>query len=242
MKKLLLLSILFFIISCANIKDTVVPDAGEALKNGLSGEVIYSQGCTHDNAYLKVSHYQGIFRVPQPSFIAGFPQEQRDEMLEASLQTAAYSFFQELSEIGADIRLLTGDTQIQEGSSVIKCNISRIRIGIYDNGFGGFGSAGDFWEAEIDFKLTLNKGGREYDLPLVTGRGEIKHAPISAGSFFDIIILSAKIATAAVNGSMFGVMNQGLVNYKVDKNAKSPVIPAAKLAAIETAKLIVSLK
>jgi len=213
-----------------------------ALRVGLANKLIYSEGCTYDGAYLKVSHYQGVFRVPQPSFIGGFPKAERDNMLKLSVQTAAFAFFKQLQETGATVKLYS-EGDVTEGDSIrLKCNITKIWIGIYDNGFGGFGSAGDFWEAETDFALTAYKNGREYVLNPVVGKGQIKHAPINAGSFFDLIILSAKIATAAVNGSMFGVVKNGFINYKIDENAKTPVEPAAGLAAIEVAKQLAALK
>jgi len=233
---------MLIISACANIKDTVVPPADMTTRVGLANKVIYSEGCTHDGAYLKVSHYQGVLRVPQPSFIGGFPQKDRDEMLQHSVKIAAFAFFNQLQQTGATVKLFS-DSIVPESDSIrLKCNITRIRIGIYDNGFGGFGSAGDFWEAETDFALTAYKNDREYVLTPVTGKGQIKHAPISAGSFLDLLLLSAKMATAAVNGSMFGVVKNGFIDYQIDSNAKTPVEPAAGIAAMEAAKQLSALK
>lgn len=238
MKNFVLLLSILFLTACANIQDTVVPMSDLSLKKGLSGTVIYSEGCTSDGANLKVSHYQGIFRMPQPSFIGGFPQKERDTMLNLSVQSAAFAFFRQLSEAGADVRLYTQDMSMEKGSLRLVCAITRIKIGIYDNGWGGYGSAGDFWEAETDFSTKVIRDGREYPLQPVTGKGQLKHAPISPGSFLDVLILSAKMATAAVNGSMFGVVKEGFIDYKIDRDAKSPVEPAAGIAGQEAAKQI----
>jgi hypothetical protein len=243
MRKLfLLLSLPLLLASCANIKDTVVPPADLSLKQSLTGTVIYSEGCTGDGAKLSVSHYQGVFRMPQPSFIGGFPKKERVKMLDLAMQTAAYSFFREFEAIGATVKVYDYNTIPEMGSIVLKCNISKIWIGIYDNGWGGYGSAGDFWEAELNFDLTMLKDGKEFKLPLIKSEGQIKHAPISAGSFLDMLIISAKIATAAVNGSMFGVGKEGFVKYKIDENPKTPVEPAAGLAALAAAKYVSMLK
>ena len=242
MRKLLVIPVICLLAACANIKDTVVPPASDSLRHSLTNKVIYTEGCTYDEAYLKVSHYQGILRVPQPSFFAGFPQSERDEMLRLSVQTAAFVYFQQLQEMGASVLTYTDGTVSEKGSILLKCSIGKIKIGIYDNGFGGFGSAGDFWEAETVFNVSVQKDGGESVLPPSVGKGQIKHAPISPGSFFNLIILSAKIATAAVNGSMFGVTKEGFVSYEVDRNAKSPVEPAARLAAVETARHLAELK
>lgn len=242
MKKLSVMFLIFFISACANIKDTVVPPADLHLRDGIAGKVIYTEGCTYDDAYLKVTHYQGLFRIPQPSFIGGFPKSERDSMLRLSVQTAAFAFFQQLQDTGAAVRLYSANITPETGSIRLMCSIRKIKIGIYDNGFGGFGSAGDFWEAETDFDLKAYKDGREYVLNTVTGKGQVKHAPISPGSFFDVLILSAKIAASAVNGSMFGVAKEGFIDYKIDRNAKTPVEPAARIAASEAAKILSALK
>ena len=233
---------ILIIAACANIKDTVVPPVDLSVHDGLANKVIYSEGCTYEGADLYVSHYQGVLKVPQPSFIGGFPQNERDRMLELSVQSAAFAFFNELQKTGAVVKLYSDDVKPEAGSIMLECGITKIRIGIYDNGFGGFGSAGDFWEAETDFALTAYENGHEYALNPVSGKGQIKHAPISPGSFFDALIFSAKIATAAVNGSMFGVAKEGFIDYKIDRYAKSPVEPAAGLAAIEAAKQLAAMK
>lgn len=242
MKNFILLAVLFLLSSCANIKDTVVPQTDLTLGKGLNGTVIYSEGCTSEGATLKVSHYQGLFRVPQPSFFGGFPKKERDNMLNLSVQTAAFAFFRQLSEAGAKVLLLTPETTMEKDSLRLDCSITRIKIGIYDNGWGGYGSAGDFWEAETDFGGKIVKNGREIQLAPVTGKGQIKHAPISPGSFLDMLILSAKMATAAVNGSMFGVVKEGFIDYKIDRDAKTPVEPAAGIAGLEIAKQIAALR
>jgi hypothetical protein len=242
MKRLLVLPLLFLFTACANITDTVVPPADMALREGLAGKVIYSEGCSYEGAFLKVSHYQGLLRVPSPAFFGGFPQAERDRMIELSVQSAAFAFFRQLQETGASVKLYSEGVTPESDSIRLKCNITKIRIGIYDNGWGGYGSAGDFWEAETGFALTAYKNGMEYVLTPVTGKGQIKHAPISPGSFLDVIILSAKIATAAVNGSMFGVVKEGFIDYKIDRDAKTPVEPAAGLAAVEVARQLSALR
>ncbi|WP_303851370.1 hypothetical protein [Seleniivibrio woodruffii] len=237
-----LFSLLLILTSCANIKDTVVPPADTELRSGLSGKVIYSEGCTYNDAYLKVSHYQGILRIPTPSYFGGFPKSEREKMLQLSVQSAAFAFFSQLQQTGVTVRLLSADNVPEVGSIMLKCNISKIRIGIYDDGWSGYGSAGDFWEAETEFNLKAYVSGREYSLTPVTGKGQIKHAPISPGSFLDAVILSAKIATSAINGSMFGVVKEGFIDYEIDNDAKSPVEPAAGLAAVEAAKQLALIK
>ncbi|MCD8554315.1 hypothetical protein [Seleniivibrio sp.] len=242
MKRLLMLFLLIILTSCANIKDTVVPPTDAVLRDGFNNKVVYSKGCTSDGAYLKVLHYQGILRIPTPAFFAGFPQDERDSMLRMSVQIAAFAFFKQLEDSGAVVRLYSEDTVPEADSIVLMCNISKIKIGIYDNGWGGYGSAGDFWEAETDFNLKVYKNGTEYVLNTVIGKGQLKHAPISPGSFLDAIILSAKMATAAINGSMFGVVKNGFIDYDIDRDAKSPVEPAAGLAAIEAVKQLATIK
>ncbi|WP_415238390.1 hypothetical protein [Seleniivibrio woodruffii] len=242
MKISFLLSLLLILTACANIKDTVVPPADLALRSGLAGKVIYSEGCTYNDAFLKVSHYQGILRMPVPSYFGGFPKAEREKMLQLSVQSAAFAFFNQLQQTGVTVKLLSEDTVPEAGSIRLKCNISKIKIGIYDDGWSGYGSAGDFWEAETEFNLKAYSNGREYVLAPVTGKGQIKHAPISPGSFLDAVVLSAKIATAAINGSMFGVVKEGFIDYDIDNDAKTPVEPAAGLAAVEAAKQLASLK
>lgn len=220
-----------FVISCANIKDTVVPVTDLSLNHGLKGLKIYTEACDASAAELKVSHYQGILRVPQFSGLGGLPNSDRDVVKQLSIQIAQYNFLSQIEQSGADIRRYEGDEYMEKDAVRLKCSISRIWVGIYDNGFGGYGSAGDFWAAEIEYDGEILRNGAVYPLTHIKTRGEVKHAPVNPGNFLEMLKISAKMSTAAVSGNIPGVVSSvSGIDYHLKTDVKSPVEAAAGLA------------
>ncbi|MGE4318815.1 MAG: hypothetical protein AB7E96_07900 [Deferribacterales bacterium] len=240
MKKLLITLVSFmFVISCANIKDTVVPVTGLSLSHGLKGVRIYTEPCDASSAELKVSHYQGILRVPQFSGLGGLPNKDRDVVKQLSIQIAQYNFLSQIEKAGAEIRKYEGDEYMEKDSVRLKCAISRIWVGIYDNGFGGYGSAGDFWAAETEYDGTVLRNGSEYPMSHIKTRGEVKHAPVNPGNFLELLKISAKMSSAAVSGNIPGVVSSvGGIDYHMKTDVKSPVEAAAGLAGQDAAAQI----
>lgn len=233
---LILLPILFLLYGCTeSITETVVPPSNYAAAPGLKGVVIYAEPCSADNAELKVSHYEGLMKVPQPTFFGGMPKADRDRIKDMSVQIAQYNLLMPLEKSGAVFKKYSPDIKMERNSVRLLCSIKKIRVGIYDNGYDGFGSAGNYWEADTDFDgLSIIKNGKSAELEPISSHGQLKNAPVNPGTLMDALIISVKIAKNPI-GEAFALND---IDYHLDTSAKSPVEIASYLAGIELAKQV----
>jgi hypothetical protein len=219
---------------------TTVPRAEAAVPDPVRGRRI-SVSMDVQAAHIGGGHHEGLLQVRQP-WIFGLKAEQKALLYDNAPQVAALGFSSELQRQGLVVDPERADYTL---TGVLKS----VTLNTYGHGtVEGYGSAGNYWEARVEFAevtLTDTRTGR-----VVTHgprEGYAKLAPSPARLDWTMLDLLAK----SLKGAMIlhdlktvknptGILTKGkdyLYNfegtYTMDEVKETPIDLAARVAAVD---------
>lgn len=188
---------------------------------------------------VTVALYGGILQNRQPLWMV-LSEEERREIHQGAPQAVLYGFIEELRDRGFKVRLAapgeTAGTEPSQGVARIEVKLKKLRLNIYDRGLSGYGSAGDYTEAELDFlPFNVRLNGVDYPVTLAKNNyyakteGSLLAFIWSFGEFTaHLFEWTAKLATGMSKSPVFEIPKM-----RIEKGKMSPAELAARLAAID---------
>lgn len=235
---ILLIAIVIFTNGCTtrSLPQTVLDKKQIPLPKIYTSTTIYFNGFDVNNTEIDISHYDGILQAKQIWFAAP-TDEQKNILINAAFTLTNTGFASELINQGLHIE--NENPNASEPSSGIKINghIKKILIKTYGDGFGGFGSAGDYWESYLYLDkievVFLNTKTIKHIIP-IESYAKMNGTPIKLGSFTDGLVFAAKLASLAfvtLPQLVYDGSNIVIPPYKLDNTKQAPIEIAAKISA-----------
>ncbi len=190
------------------------------------GKPIYFSGLDTSSAEIKITHHEGVLQAEQ-FWIAGPTKAQKKILRESAIVLANNGFIAELMAQGLGLRSPPEVAEDVGDAVELKARLQKMVIKTYGRGFGGFGSAGDYWECYLyldGLQLAFPSapaGG--CCLPAVEGYAKVKGSPVKLGGLIEGMVWMAKVSTNPLMAAM--------PNYSVQQTAQSPVELSARIAA-----------
>ncbi len=179
------------------------------------------------------AHHEGLLQVKQPGLF-GLSDEQKQQLYGSAKELAVLGVITELKRQGLDVRI---GTAAADGAK-LGGRVARIVLNTFGDGIGGFGSAGDYWEARIELEgLTLWRRGEARELGRIEAYAKLAPSPAKMGweaalqsmiAMAQIMASMAQIAAGSISGTSFPAMT-----YDLDKTPHSPLEIAGRHAAVE---------
>ena len=213
------------------IPTTPAPEVRAALPAALRGRSI---AITLDAsaAAIQGGHHEGLLQVPQP-WIFGLKPEQKQLLYDHAAQVAALGFAAEIQRQGLAVQ--TGSPAFTLAGTVRSVTLNTYGHGTVE----GFGSAGDYWDARVDFaglRLVETRTGRV--LWQGDQAGYAKLSPCPAHLDWTMLTLVEKslrghvlLAGGVKNADDYLHNFEG--SYTLDDKAGTPIERAARVAAAE---------
>jgi len=233
---ILLVAIVIFTSGCGtkSLPQTVLDNKKISLPEIYKNTPIYFSGFDSNKTEVDVSHYDGILQTKQFWFAAP-TKEQKNLLKDAAFSLINTGFASEIINQGLHIE----NENATDPSKGIKINghIQKILIKTYGDGFGGYGSAGDYWEAYLYLDklevVFLDTNTIKYISP-IQSYAKINGTPIKLGSFTDGLVFAAKLASLAFTTLpqlAYDSSNIVIPPYKLDNTKQAPIEIAAKISA-----------
>ena len=188
---------------------------------------------------VTIALYGGILQNRQPLWIL-LNEDDRRKIHEGAPQAVLYGLMEELRARGFKVRLaVPGETAATEpppDTARVTVKLKSLRLNIFYSGLSGYGSAGDYTEAELDF-LTFNVrlNGIDYPVTLAKDRyyakteGSLLAFTWSFGEFTaHLFAWTAKLATGMSTSPIIDIPEM-----RIEEGRMSPAELAARLAAID---------
>ncbi len=159
---------------------------------------------------------------------------QKKSMHNSSLVLAEHGFFNEFYRSGIAVLQSDPGRIPEDADYFLTCSISSIIIKTYGSGFGGFGSAGNYWEAYLTFdnlSLTDIRRSSVRHFEPVTSYAKVKESPVNLGGLLAGLSFMTKTITNPFSAA-------ASINYNYDPDKTSPVEYAGMLAADELLRKI----
>jgi len=238
LKFIVLVAIIIFTNGCAtrSLPQTVLDKKQIPLPEIYTNTPIYFNGFDINNTEIDISHYDGILQTKQFWFAAP-TDEQKNILKNAAFTLTNTGFASEIINQGLHIE--NENSNGTEPSSGIKINghIKKILIKTYGDGFGGYGSAGDYWESYLYLDkievVFLDTNTTKHIIP-IESYAKINGTPIKLGSFTDGLVFAAKLASLAFTTLpqlAYDSSNIVIPPYKLDNTKQAPIEIAAKISA-----------
>lgn len=202
-------------------------------------------------------HHEGLAQVRQP-WIWGLSDDQKEAMYGDLKNVARYAFIDEFNRIGLRVivpeehqsMLTLSEKQkkmgLKDASIIIRGSVKSIEMNTYGHGlsgsFEGFGSAGNYWEAEILLSdITICDKHQN-----ILWRGDLKKyskllkCPVKLDwTMFTLLSKSLQSANMMSSSSKMasGIKSSG-ADYIIEGIKDNPVEMAARLAAIDIIHII----
>lgn len=209
------------------------------------------------SASVSGGHYEGLLQVRQP-WIWGLSDGQRAEMYDDLRNVARYALINEFIRLGLKVHvpeehttklnvtdMKTGEKGTQV-SLAIRGTISSIEMNTYGRGltgtFEGYGSAGNYWEAEISFTdiVVADAKGSPIWKGNLTNYCKLATSPVKLDwTMFTLISKSLKMST--INGNPLSsaeAISASKADYQLQATQTNPVEIAARLAAQDLIRIL----
>jgi hypothetical protein len=235
---ILLFVIVIFTNGCStrSLPQTTLDNKKISLPEIYKNTPVYFSGFDSNGTEVDVSHYDGILQTKQFWFAAP-TKEQKNLLKDAAFSLINIGFASEIISQGLHIE--NENTNATDLSKGIRINghIQKILIKTYGDGFGGYGSAGDYWEAYLYLDklevIFLDTKTTKHIAP-IQSYAKINGTPIKLGSFTDGLIFAAKLASLAFTTLpqlAYDSSNIVIPPYKLDNTKQAPIEIAAKISA-----------
>ncbi len=179
------------------------------------------------------AHHEGLLQVKQPGLF-GLSDEQKQQLYGSAKELTVLGVIAELKRQGLDVRLGTASAD----GAKIAGRVGRITLNTYGDGIGGFGSAGDYWEARLELDgVTLWRRGGTRELGRIEAYAKLSPSPAKMGwaaalqsiiAMAQIMASMAQLAAGSISGTSFPAMT-----YDLETTPHSPVEIAGRHAAAE---------
>ena len=186
-------------------------------------------------------HHEGLLKVRQP-WIFGLKKEQKQMIYDNAPQVAALAFCAELQDQGLVVN--------PDGAALaLTGTLKSLTVNTYGNGtVEGFGSAGDYWDARVDFvDLQLTDLGSGAVLWQGSPSGYARLSPCPAHldwTMLDVLTKSLKgamiLSKLKTAGNPMGILKNGKDyvynfegSYTMGDLAVTPIDAAARRAATD---------
>lgn len=236
------IAVMFFASGCAmmnstrSIPQTVVESKKIQLPQQYDGTPVYFGGFDANNTEVKVLHYEGILQAEQ-FWIAAPSDEQKKILKESALTLANVGFMTEL--VNQKLNLQNPNLSPDNKKGVLlKGHIQKIIIRTYGDGFGGYGSAGDYWECNLYLDklevISLDTNTSRHIKP-TQSYAKVIGSPVKLGGFLEGLAWAAKLASMSFMTIPQLAYDHSAVTdlpkYSLGKIEHSPVELSAKIAA-----------
>ncbi len=212
MKSFILLFI--FLTGCVTTRppDTILAEASPTLSQKLPGLKI-ALLFVPLSEQVAGSHHEGLLKVPQP-WIFGLSADQK-LLLRHNAQSMAYqSFIDELRRLGVEV-----SEKPEKNETVWTLQLNELRIDTFGDGWKGFGSAGNYWEARLGVSVR-DKNSKSFEISSLAVSSPAP-AKMDAMTFVNMFVYFAKPS----------LLNLPSASYALDLSQTNPVENAARLAA-----------
>lgn len=237
-----LLLVMFFAGGCVmmnstrSLPQTVVENKKIQLPQKYESVPIYFKGFDANDTEIKVLHYEGILQAEQ-FWIAAPSDEQKKILKESALTLANVGFMTELVDQKLNLQNPNLSPDGKKGW-LLRGHIQKIVIRTYGDGFGGYGSAGDYWECNLYLDklevISLDTNATQHVKPLQS-YAKVIGSPVKLGGFLEGLAWAAKLASMS-----FMTLPQlaydhsavtDLPKYSLGKIERSPVELSARITA-----------
>jgi len=195
---------------------------------------------------IKGGHHEGLLQVRQP-WIWGLSDEQKRALYNDLGTIVRYAFIDELLKRNQRVVVFEGKLPKWASDYMITGSITSVELNTYGQGtLEGFGSAGNYWEAEIvltDIAIVHVSDGKTVWRGDLTKYCKLEGSPVKLDwTIFTVIANSLKEGTTLSKGVSSEHVGQILENseadYILEPSQQNPVEIAARLAALDVLKLI----
>ncbi|WP_345993943.1 hypothetical protein [Sulfurimonas sp. HSL-1716] len=213
------------LVSTRSLPSTTLPNKNLHVNKKILAIPVYFKGFELNSDNIELKHYEGILQAEQ-FWIASPSDEQKLQLKESAITLINAGFVRELKAQGLDIENIDAAKPDDPEGFKLTGKINRIVIKTYGAGFGGFGSAGDYWECYLyldKIEMTSFDGTQTYllDKP-ATIYAKLNGSPIKLGSFLEGFIWMAKLADNPFTS---------LPQYYMNNIVHSPVEVAGRISA-----------
>lgn len=237
-----LIGIMFFASGCVmmnstrSLPQTVVENKKVRLPQKYENTPVYFKGFDANDTEVKVLHYEGILQAEQ-FWIAAPSDEQKKILKESALTLANVGFMTELVDQKLNLQNPNLSPDNKKGW-LLKGHIQKIVIRTYGDGFGGYGSAGDYWECNLYLDklevVSLETNATHHVKPLQS-YAKVIGSPVKLGGFLEGLAWAAKLASMSFMTIPQLAYDHSAVTdlpkYSLGKIELSPVELSAKITA-----------
>jgi len=217
------------------VEATPMPQTQTSLPVELRGRRI-AVALDSGAAKIKGGHHEGILQVRQPWFL-GLKPEQRHLLYDHAAEVAALAFGAEIQNQGLAVKP-------DDAEFTLTGTVQAITLDTYGHGSTeGFGTAGNYWEATVEFsglRLTENRTGRLLWEGPQDGYARLTPCPLHMdwGILKTMIVtLQNSITLAGPKAAMNPLAVKDTLNaydgaYVLDEPHATPIDVAARQAAV----------
>jgi hypothetical protein len=191
-------------------------------------------------------HHEGLLQVRQP-WIWGLSDEQKQTLYGNVNTIVRYAFIDELLKWSKKVVLVDRRMPARGAAYVISGSIQSVELNTYGQGTReGFGSAGNYWEAEIvlsDVSIIRTADNTTLWKGVIRQYGKVEGSPAKLNwTIFTVIAKSLQegvtLSKGVTPGHLKEVVDTSSADYELEQTMRNPVEIAARLAAIDVLKLI----
>ncbi|MBN2145368.1 MAG: hypothetical protein JW774_12185 [Candidatus Aureabacteria bacterium] len=204
-----------------------------------------------DQTKIDGGHYEGLLQAKQV-WITAPSKKQKAALYGPAKEVSLYSFMDELGRQGLLIHFIKewNNSLSTQFDYVITGTIEKIILNTYGRGFiGGYGSAGDYWEARIFFtgiKLIETASSNTIYEDNMETYAKLAPCPIKLNwSLFTVVSNSLSMAFQVPAKTFLGTVAQGRdaiyswkATYQMDNYMVTPIEVASRKGACELLKRI----
>lgn len=176
-----------------------------------------------DIAEVEVKHHEGILQVEQPTYFGGPSNEQKKKIAVLAAAQVRDGFIEELKKFGFNVFDYLETACFYD----IQGKVSKITIKTYGRGYGGVGSAGDYWESYTsltDITVFDSCENKKQHIGNIDAYAKVKDSPVKLkGSVLEGILLGIEIIKNPLKGLM--------PDYELEDTLQSPMYLTGRIAA-----------
>lgn len=176
-----------------------------------------------DIAEVEVKHHEGILQVEQPTYFGGPSYEQKKRLAVLATAQVRDGFVEELKKAGFNVFEYLETPCFYD----VKGKISKIIIKTYGDGYGGVGSAGNYWESYTyltDIAMFDSCENKQNNVGNIEAYAKVKDSPVKLkGSVLEGILIGIEIIKNPLKGLM--------PDYELEDTSQSPMYLTGRIAA-----------
>lgn len=236
-----------------SLPPTTFPPPSISLSDGIKKIKVAIEPFDIGKTVVSGGHHEGLAQVRQP-WIWGIPEEQKYIFYRDIKNQVRYAFIDEFSRLGIQVivpqehhKMLNlseeqKNLHIDDMDIKITGSVTSIQLNTFGRGlkgtFEGFGSSGNYWEAEITLSdvIVYDKNQNMLWKGNINKYTKLLNCPAKLDwTIFDLI--SVGLAMSSPKGLVSGIKaSKG--EYQIEKITSNPVDIAARLAAIDVIMII----